>query len=141
MRGVNKWIGIGNVGSDPEVRSMPNGNAVTSFSVAASEEWKDQSGEKQSRTEWTKVTCFGKLAEIVGEYVKKGSKVYVEGKLQTDKYDKDGQTHYTTKVIASTVQFLDSRGAERQDMQQGEPAKADQKTFPSNHDWDDWKDS
>lgn len=110
-RGVNKVILIGNLGKDPEVRYMPNGQAVAQVTVATSESWKDKNtGEQQERTEWHRVVFFRRLAEIAGEYLKKGSKVYIEGRLQTDKYDKDGQTHYTTKIIADQMQMLDSRG-------------------------------
>lgn len=111
-RGVNKVILIGNLGRDPEVRYMPNGQAVANVTIATSENWKDKNtGEQQERTEWHRVVFFRRLAEIAGEYLKKGSKVYIEGRLQTDKYDKDGQTHYTTKIIADQMQMLDSRGS------------------------------
>ena len=107
MASVNKWIGIGNLGRDPEVRYMPSGKAVASFSIACSESWKDKTtGEKQERTEWVNISCFDKLAEICGQYLKKGSQVYVEGKLKTDKYQKDGQDHYSTKVIISDMRML-----------------------------------
>ncbi len=111
-RGVNKVILIGNLGQDPEVRYMPNGNAVANVSIATSESWKDKnSGEQQERTEWHRVVFFRRLAEIVGEYLKKGSKVYVEGRLQTRKWqDKNGQDRYTTEIIADQMQMLDSRG-------------------------------
>lgn len=112
MSGVNKVIVLGNVGNDPEIRYMPNGNAVASFSIATSEQWKDKNtGEKQERTEWHNITIFGKLAEIVEKYVKKGSKLYIEGKLKTDKYEKEGVTHYSTKIIANEMQMLDSRAS------------------------------
>jgi len=108
--GVNKVIIIGRLGQDVELRYMPNGNVVANLSLATSETWKDKTtGEKQERTEWHKVTAFRKLAEIMGEYLKKGSQVYIEGRLQTDKYDKDGQTHYATKIIADKMQMLDSK--------------------------------
>lgn len=110
MSGVNKVIVLGNVGNDPEIRYMPNGNAVASFSIATSEQWKDKNtGEKKEATEWHNITIFGKLAEIVEKYVKKGSKLYIEGKLKTDKYEKDGVTKYSTKIIANELQMLDSR--------------------------------
>lgn len=110
-RGVNKVILIGNLGRDPEVRYMPNGQAVANVTIATSEAWKDKNtGEQQERTEWHRVVFFRRLAEIAGEYLKKGSKVYIEGRLQTDKYDKDGQTHYTTKIIADQMQMLDAKG-------------------------------
>ena len=112
-RGVNKVILIGNVGVDPDVRYMPNGNAATTLSVATTESWKDkQTGEKQERTEWHRVICFNKLGEIAGEYVKKGAKLYVEGSLRTRKWqDQSGQDRYTTEIIASDIQMLDSRGS------------------------------
>ncbi len=111
-RGVNKVILIGNLGQDPEVRYMPNGNAVANVSVATSESWKDKnSGEMQERTEWHRVVFFRRLAEIVGEYLKKGSKVYVEGRLQTRKWqDQNGNDRYTTEIVADQMQMLDSRG-------------------------------
>ncbi|MFZ5723502.1 MAG: single-stranded DNA-binding protein [Pseudomonadota bacterium] len=110
-KGVNKVILIGNLGRDPETRYMPSGGAVTNVTVATSESWKDkQSGQMQERTEWHKVVFFNKLAEIAGEYLKKGSKVYIEGSLRTRSYDKDGQKHYTTEIVADQMQMLDSRG-------------------------------
>ncbi len=111
-RGVNKVILIGNVGRDPEVRYMPNGNAVANVTLATSESWKDKnSGEMQERTEWHRVVFFRRLGEIVGEYVKKGSKIYVEGRLQTRKWQgQDGQDRYTTEIVADQMQMLDSRG-------------------------------
>ncbi len=112
-RGVNKVILIGNLGKDPEVRYMPSGGAVANVTVATSESWKDkQSGENQERTEWHNVVFFNRLAEIAGEYLKKGSKVYVEGSLRTRKWqDKNGQDRYTTEIVAAEMQMLDSRGA------------------------------
>jgi len=110
--GINKVILIGNLGDDPTIRYMPNGNAVASFSIATSEQWRDKNtGEQQSHTEWHNITIFGKLAEVVEKYVKKGSKLYIEGKLKTDKYEKDGVTKYSTKIIANTMQMLDSRAS------------------------------
>ncbi|GGI83379.1 single-stranded DNA-binding protein [Legionella impletisoli] len=111
-RGINKVILVGNVGLDPEVRYMPNGNAVTTLSVATSETWKDkQTGDKQERTEWHRVVCFNRLGEIAGEYVRKGSKLYVEGSLRTRKWqDQQGQDRYTTEIVASDIQMLDSKG-------------------------------
>ncbi|MFB1485513.1 MULTISPECIES: single-stranded DNA-binding protein [unclassified Thiocapsa] len=114
MAGVNKVILIGNLGADPEVRYMPSGDAVASVSIATSETWKDKNtGEKQERTEWHKVVFFGKIAEIVKQYLHKGSKIYVEGKLRTRKWQgQDGQDRYTTEVVVDvggTMQMLDSR--------------------------------
>ncbi len=113
-RGINKVILIGNLGADPETRYMPNGNAVANVSLATSDSWKDKNtGEQRERTEWHRVVFFGKLAEIVGQYLKKGSKVYVEGRLQTRKWQgQDGQDRYTTEVVVDqggTMQMLDSR--------------------------------
>jgi single-strand DNA-binding protein len=114
MAGVNKVILIGNLGADPEVRYMPSGDAVANVRIATSETWKDKNtGEKQERTEWHNVVFFGKIAEIVKQYVHKGSKIYVEGKLRTRKWQgQDGQDRYTTEVvvdITGTMQMLDSR--------------------------------
>ncbi len=110
-RGVNKVILIGNLGNDPEVRYTPNGNAVATISLATSETWRDkQSGELQDRTEWHRVVFFNRLAEIVGEYLRKGSKIYVEGSLRTRKWqDKTGLDRYTTEIIANEMHMLDSR--------------------------------
>jgi single-strand DNA-binding protein len=112
-RGVNKVIVVGNLGKDPEVRYMPSGGAVTNVTVATSEVWKDkQTGDNQERTEWHRIVFFNKLAEIAGEYLKKGSKVYIEGSLRTRKWqDQGGQDRYTTEIVASEMQMLDSRNA------------------------------
>ena len=109
-RGVNKVILVGNVGGDPEVRYMPSGGAVTNLTLATSESWKDkQTGQPQERTEWHRVVFFNRLAEIAGEYVRKGSKLYVEGSLRTRQWDQDGVKRYTTEIVASEMQMLDSR--------------------------------
>jgi single-strand DNA-binding protein len=101
---------IGNLGRDPETRYMPDGGAITNISIATTESWKDKNGDKQEKTEWHRVAFFGKLAEIAGEYLKKGSQVYVEGRLQTRKWqDKDGQDKYTTEIVANAMQMLGSR--------------------------------
>lgn len=112
-RGVNKVILVGNLGQDPETRYMPSGGAVTNISIATSESWKDkQTGQNQERTEWHRVAFFGRLAEIAGEYLRKGSKVYVEGSLRTRKWqDQQGQDRYSTEIVASEMQMLDARGA------------------------------
>lgn len=112
-RGINKVILIGNLGADPEVRYMPNGNAVATVRLATSESWTDKTnGTKQERTEWHRVVFYRKLAEIVGEYVRKGSKIYVEGSLRTQKWqDKNGTDRYTTEIIANEMQMLDSKGS------------------------------
>lgn len=111
-RGVNKVILVGNLGQDPETRYMPSGGAVTNVTIATSETWKDkQTGQPQERTEWHRVVFFNRLAEIAGEYLKKGSKVYVEGSLRTRKWqDQSGQDRYTTEIVAAEMQMLDSRG-------------------------------
>lgn len=111
-RGVNKVILIGNLGADPETRFMPSGGAVTNVRLATSESWKDrQSGQMQERTEWHRVVFFNKLGEIAGEYLKKGSKVYIEGSIRTRKWQgQDGQDRYTTESVANEMQMLDGRG-------------------------------
>lgn len=131
-RGVNKVILIGHLGKDPEVRYMPSGGAVANVTVATNETWKDkQTGENQERTEWHNVVFYGKLAEIVGEYLRKGRQVYVEGSLRTRKWqDKNGQDRYTTEIIANDMQMLGSREGgsasfeprETRQQTEGEPA-------------------
>ncbi len=110
---VNKVILIGNLGADPEVRYMPNGGAVANITVATTEQWKDkQTGEQQERTEWNRVVLYRRLAEIAGEYLRKGSKVYIEGRLQTRKWqDQNGNDRYTTEIVANEMQMLDSRSS------------------------------
>jgi len=109
---INKVILIGTLGRDPEMRYLPNGNAVCSVSLATDEGYKDRNtGQQVDKTEWHRVEAFGRLAEIIGEYVKKGSKIYVEGKLRTDEYEKDGIKRYSTKIIANEMTMLDSRNA------------------------------
>ncbi len=112
-RGVNKVILVGNLGKDPEVRYSPNGSAMANVTIATTESWKDrQTGEKQEKTEWHRVVFFSRLAEIVGEYLKKGSQVYIEGRLQTRKWQgQDGQDRYTTEIVANDMQMLGSRSA------------------------------
>ena len=110
-RGINKVIIIGNLGRDPETRYAQNGSPVTNFSVATSETWRDRaSGENQERTEWHNIVCFARLAEIAGEYLRKGSKVYIEGSLRTSQWEQDGQKRYKTEIMARELQMLDSRG-------------------------------
>ena len=111
-RGINKVILVGNLGADPETRYMPSGSAVTNLSIATSESWKDkQSGEQKDRTEWHKVAMFNRLAEIAAEYLRKGSQVYIEGKLRTRKWqDRDGNDRWTTEIIADEMQMLGGRG-------------------------------
>ena len=125
-KGINKAIIVGRCGKDPEVKYLPSGQAVASLSVATSESWKDKDGQKQEKTEWHKVVAFGKLAEIIGQYVKKGGMVYIEGKMQTRSWEKDGQKHYSTEIVASELQMLDSRGSESGPVQRAEPAPAAQ---------------
>jgi single-strand DNA-binding protein len=111
MASVNKVILVGNLGADPETRYTTGGDAVTTIRLATSDTWKDKGGEKQERTEWHRVVFFGKLAEIAGEYLKKGRSVYVEGRIQTRKWqDKEGQERYTTEIVASEMQMLGGRG-------------------------------
>ena len=111
-RGVNKVILVGNLGKDPEIRYMPNGNAVANLTLATTESWKDkQTGDQQEKTEWHRIVMFRRLAEIAGEYLKKGSQVYIEGKLQTRKWqDNSGNDRYTTEIVADEMQMLGSRG-------------------------------
>ena len=147
-RGINKVILVGNLGADPETRYMPSGSAVTNLSVATSEQWKDkQSGEQKDRTEWHNVVFFGRLGEIAGEYLRKGSQVYIEGKLRTRKWqDKEGNDRYTTEVVANEMQMLDSRGGGSSDFNQGQggqsqsaPQSAPSQAAPApvNNDFDD----
>lgn len=110
MASVNKVILVGNIGRDPEMRYMPSGDALASFSVATTDSWKDKNGQKQERTEWHRISMFGKLAEIAGEYLKKGSSVYIEGRLQTRKWqDKEGNERQTTEIVADRMQMLGGR--------------------------------
>lgn len=122
-RGVNKVILVGTCGQDPEVRYLPNGNAVTNLSLATSEQWTDkQTGQKVERTEWHRVSMFGKVAEIAGEYLRKGSQVYIEGKLQTREWEKDGIKRYTTEIVVDmqgTMQLLGGRPQNQDGSQQG----------------------
>ena len=118
--GINKVILVGNLGQDPEVKFTAGGAAVTTLSIATSDSWKDKdSGMDKERTEWHRVVLWRRLAEIAGEYLKKGSKVYIEGQLQTRKWEQEGQTRYTTEIIARDIQFLDSRGSANTSSQEG----------------------
>jgi len=124
MASVNKVILIGNLGKDPETRYLPSGDAVTNISVATSEKWKDKSGEQQEHTEWHRVAFFGKTAEIAGEYLKKGSPVYVEGRIRTRKWqDKEGNDKYSTEIVADRMQLLGGRSGGAEPMAR-EPATA-----------------
>jgi single-strand DNA-binding protein len=130
MASVNKVILIGNLGADPETRYLPSGDAVTNIRIATSEKWKDKSGEQQEHTEWHRISFFGKIAEIAGEYLKKGSPVYVEGRIRTRKWqDKEsGQDRYSTEIVADRMQLLGGRGtsggAEPMARESREPAAA-----------------
>ncbi|MBW1833999.1 MAG: single-stranded DNA-binding protein [Deltaproteobacteria bacterium] len=116
MSGINKVMLIGRLGRDPEVRYTPDGAAVANFSIATSEEWKDKAtGEKKERTEWHRIVAFRRLGEICGEYLSKGKQVYIEGRLQTRSWEKDGVTRYTTEIVASDVQFLGGRDSVNSD--------------------------
>jgi len=135
-RGVNKVILVGNLGNDPEVRYGQSGSAVTTISVATSESWKNKDGEQQERTEWHRVKAFGKLAEIMGEYLKKGRQVYIEGSLRTEKYtDKNGVEKYSTDIIADQMQMLGGKeGGGEQRQQPSEPRAASNPPPPRNDD-------
>lgn len=133
-RGINKVILVGSLGADPEVRYTAGGTAIASLSVATSEQWTDkQSGQKQERTEWHRVKLFGRLAEIAGEYLKKGRQVYIEGSLRTDKYtDKQGIERYTTDIIASEMQMLGGDGGKQDgSRQQRAPSRQDHNDYSS----------
>jgi len=139
-RGVNKCILIGNLGADPETRFMPSGGAVTNFTLATSEQWKDkQTGQQQERTEWHKCVAFNKLGEICGEYLKKGAKVYVEGSLRTRKWQgQDGQDRFTTEVVLSEMQMLDSPGGQARNQPDGRQQAPQQQQGPApSDDFDD----
>lgn len=126
QRGVNKVIIVGNLGKDPEVKYLPSGDTLCNFSVATCETWKDKvSGEQKELTEWHRVTAYGKLAQIMGEYLRKGSKVYVEGGLRTRSYQKEGQTHYVTEIRANEMQMLDGNKSD------GESPKREPKEKPA----------
>lgn len=137
-KGVNKALILGNLGKDPEMRYSPSGAAIANFTVATSESWKDKNtGEKQERTEWHRIVAFNKLAEIIGQYLKKGSKVYIEGSIRTRKWQgQDGQDRYTTEIVASEMQMLDSRGGQSQPQQNAHQA-TNQAQAPSGGDFDD----
>ena len=123
-RGINKVILVGTLGKNPETRYTPSGSAVTNINIATNEQWTDkQSGQKQENTEWHNIVFFGRLAEIAGEYLAKGSQVYIEGKLKTDSYEKDGITRYSTKIVANEMQILGSRGKQSQAQAQAQPAQ------------------
>lgn len=136
MSSVNKVLIIGRLGDDPDIRYMPNGDAVTNLSVATSESWKDKNGEKQDKTEWHRVVMFKKLAEIAGEYLEKGSLVYIEGRLQTRKWqDKNGADRYTTEIIADKMQMLG--GVKKSDVPGNAPSSSRAKEVGDFGDIDD----
>lgn len=129
MASLNKTLLIGHLGKDPESRYMPNGDAVCNISIACSETWRDKTtGEKKEATEWVRIVFFRKLAEIAGQYLKKGSQVYIEGALKTRKWEKDGQTHYMTEVVADTMKML---GGKRDEEQRGEDHAAPPTSKPA----------
>lgn len=128
MASVNKVILVGNLGKDPEVRYMPNGEAVCNFSIATTENWKDKSGVKQEKTEWHNIVMYRRLAEIAGEYLKKGRPVYIEGSLQTRKWEKDGVTRYSTEIIANQMQML---GSKNDDVHDTRTAQQDERSTSS----------
>jgi len=135
---LNQCQFIGRLGKDPETRYMPNGDAICSFSIGTSSKWKDKAGEKHEATEWVNITAFGKLAEICAEYLKKGQQVFVSGKIKTDKYEKDGITRYSTKIIIDNMQMLGSKPESKpaqQEEKKTDPVKQDRSSF------DDMKDS
>ena len=145
MPSVNKVILLGNLGRDPELRFLPNGDAVCNFSIATTDSWKDKAGEKQEKTEWHNVVMYRKLAEIAGEYLKKGRPVYLEGRLQTRKWQtKDGQDRYTTEIVADNMQMLGGRDAGTQSTSKNEfnqepkkndsPSKTDDSSAASSFD-------
>lgn len=136
MASVNKVILVGNLGRDPEMRYMPSGDALASFSIATTDTWKDKNGQKQERTEWHRISMFGKQAEIAGEYLKKGSSVYIEGRLQTRKWqDKEGNERQTTEVVADRMQMLGGRSSgntyEVMDDDMNQDAPAPRQSAPS----------
>lgn len=137
MASVNKVILIGNLGRDPEVRHMPNGEAVANFSIATTENWKDKSGNAQSKTEWHNIVMYRRLAEIAGEYLKKGRPVYIEGRLQTREWEKDGVKRYSTEIIGDSMQMLggkDSATSSDNAGQQSAPPASQSSTPPADDD-------
>ena len=138
MAGINRIFLIGRLGKDPEMKSMPNGTAITNFSIATSEEWKDKlTGEKKEKTEWHRVVTFRRLAEVCGEWLGKGSQVYIEGRLQTREWEKDGVKRYTTEIVADKMQMLGGKGDRRD-----EPARVavPQGDYQNNRGPDGYKD-
>lgn len=126
---LNKWMGIGRLGKDPEMRYSPDGKAVANLSIACGESWKDKNtGEKVEKTEWVRIVAFGKLAEIIGEYLRKGAQVYIDGKLQTRKWqDKEGKDRYTTEIVADRMQMLGSRNSGQDSAQEAQSPPSDRR--------------
>ena len=141
-RGINKVILVGTLGCDPEVKHLPSGDAMANVSLATSESWKDKStGEKKEVTEWHKVVFFKRLAEIAGEYLRKGRQVYIEGSLKTRSWEKDGQKHYATEIVASDMQMLGSKGdGERTEQSASAPKPAPPKPAPAPQSFEDFDD-
>ena len=139
MSSLNKVMIIGNLGADPEVSFSAGGTPIAKLRIATSETWKDkQSGERQEKTEWHRVVFFGRTAEVCGEYLRKGAKVYVEGRLQTSTYEKDGEKRYSTEIVGDKMTMLDSRGQGGGQQSGGEQrAKPDNQSKPANADFDD----
>ena len=138
MASVNKVILLGNLGRDPEVRYTAGGNAVANLSLATTEKWKDKDGNKQEKTEWHRVTLWGRQAELAGEYLSKGSSVYIEGRLETRKYtDKDGVEKYTTEVVADRMQFVSTGGEKREGGGQQQKPQQQERSPQKGDDFDD----
>ena len=134
MASLNKVMVIGNLGRDPEIRYSQQGLAVCNFSIATTDYWTDKnSGERQEQTEWHRIVAFGKQAETLEKYLSKGSQVYVEGKLQTRKWEKDGQDHYTTEIVVSNFQFLGGKGEQGQQQSQSQPKQQDNQAQSQGH--------
>lgn len=143
MSSVNKAILIGNVGKDPELRYTPSGAAVASFSLATSRKWTDKNGNKSEQTQWHNIVAWNKLAEIIGEYVKKGTKLYISGEIRYEKYEKDGETKYITKIVANEMQMLSSKNASSATVNRAPTQEPEQRgpvdpmTPSVGEDWDD----
>lgn len=134
---LNKVMLIGNVGVEPDYRATATGTPVVSLSIATNEKWTDKQGVRQEKTEWHRVTMFNKLAELAGEYVKKGSKIYIEGKITTSSYEKNGEKRYSTEIIANSMQFLDSKPQQSGTQAQQQQHKVAQPDNPFGNDFDD----
>ena len=141
-RGINKVILVGTVGKDPEMNYMPSGDAIANISVATNDSWKDKNtGEKKEITEWHRVVFFRQLADIVGKYLRKGQQVYIEGSLKTRSWEKDGQKHYATEIVASDMQMLGSKGdGERTEQSASAPKPAPPKPAPAPQSFEDFDD-